>query len=424
MGVTLFILLTSTSIQAASAQETDQGLSEKELKTLALKSGITRVYIQSFTGQRVQDVKQIFLDTITEEPEYTVVELLPDQLENLGVLRVKVLDYNFWEKEERIKDPQMTTPMKLSVDTTNDTLLRRNVLVTVELSFFDALTGTVLLQGLFAQPFQQIYITEEDKKNRPDEKLEMLRNTKLLLYKVLDQMAGVPASKKLYLENGSGFKWYDSLLLRDGNRRIKKGNRLAEAGRFDQAILMWNIVLYEKEEEEPLDVYISNRASVYYNLGLIYHQKKDWWTAASMFSNANRIKQQLKFAQAWGDEIYLWLENQKKTELREESPTIDQMDVDEKMMEKQQPLIKLLESNEDMLLKPRILWPFDQNLKAKVKGTNKNTSSSQMPFNQKLTDYSKIESNNKQNLQNSNDQDDVPVQEQPKLQPVELEPLN
>jgi len=272
-----------------------------------------------------------------------------------------------------------------------------------------------LLKGLFAQPFQQIYVTEDDKKKRPDEKLEMLRNTKLLLFNILDQMAGKPASKKLYLENGKGFGWYNRLLMQNGNRRIKKGNQLAEAGKLDQAILMWNIVLYEKEPEEPIDIYISNRASVFYNLGRVYHQKKDWWKAASMFSKANRIEQRLKYAQAWGDEIYHWLERQKKTGIREKIQLTDKMDADKQIIEKQQPLIKHLESSDDLLLKPRILWPFDQDLKAKVKDTQNNNSSKQMPTSRKLNNRSK--KNAKNNVV-------IPLKEQPKLQPVELEPLN
>ncbi len=336
---------------------------------------IRTIYIQSFTGQKIQTVKEIFSETIEEQDIFTFVELLPDNYIGLKILRIEVTDYAAWESDEEIDTNQNKTE---ETATEKQSLRRRNAIVGINITLFDAESGTLILRKKFSQPFQQIYIGTEAIANMPDQTLELRRLCKILIFKILTAFyQHTDKITDLHFENGFGKDWFSIYIHNLGDTRIKKGNRLAMSGDLEKAMWMWKIILYKPEKDEPLDIYIKNRASAYYNLGIVYHMQKDWWFAAKMFSMANRLQQKLKYAQAWGNNIQMWLDEQRKPSEQVEDEFIaekteEPTDASVKGLLKKKPLgeektniLKYLEQNKQFLLKPRELWPLDPYLKTK-----------------------------------------------------------
>jgi len=148
-------------------------------------------------------------------------------------------------------------------------------------------------------------------------------------------------------------------------RIFRKGIRLAKAGNPEEAIWVWRIVLYHPEPGEAEEIYRHNRASAYYNIGIIKQTQALWWDAAEAFSRANRLHQRLKYAQAWGNAMQHWLETQKQPEA--EKAKIAVVKPAEKALlsiePPPKPALMDIEANTQLLLKPRILWPLEPHLK-------------------------------------------------------------
>lgn len=359
LGCQLLHIFTSTS-------QTSAGNSQQN------SSSIKKIYIQSFTGQNINQVQEVFFDTIKEQDVFEFVELLPSSYEELKILRVEVVDYSIWENEEKI----ITQGNNVDSEKPNNLIIRRNAIVSIKVSLFDAETGQLIIRKLFTQPFQQIYKGKEAIEKRPDKQAELQRLTKILVFKILTTFYHTQKPQEPFaFEQGSGYEWFSSNIQDLGDKRIKKGNRLAQAGDTEKAIWMWKLVIFEPSKEESEEAYLINRAAAYYNLGIIFHQKRDWWFAAKMFSHANRIKQTIKYAQAWGDSMQLWLEEQRGesnkqvkavTEVEKNRPSETErksLVIKDSIEKEKEDLIKSLEKNEQLLLKPRELWPMDPYLK-------------------------------------------------------------
>jgi len=338
----------------------------------AKKNGISRrtgnvVYIQSFTGQEIKEFQEIFFQTVREQNAYTFLELLPDQMAGLSVLRIEVLDHNIWENEEIIP---MFEEDALSKEQTMDIMLRRNAIVRIKVSLFDAATGNVIVRKIISQPFQQVYYGEESINNRPSRKMEFLRLSKLLIFRMMDSFQTDSERNELQrLEEGDADSWIIGMIRNSNSHKIRKANRFAKAGDFDQAVLIWKVVLFSPSKEKHEFAFLKDRASIYYNLGIIFKQQGDLIQAAEMFSRANRLIQKLKYAQAWGETMQQWLQLQKngkkpvKTEEDQEmavQKTLDDFDSTETISSDR---IKYLERNNRLLLNAKDLWPLEPIIK-------------------------------------------------------------
>ena len=327
------------------------------------KSGMSKIYIQNFSGQKVKDVQEIFFKAVKEQSHFTFMELLPDNLEQLGVLRIDVTDFNIWEIDEKASDFNNSQSVSINPD---EPIKRINAIVSLKVNLFEAKTGKLLINRRFSQPFQQIYVGKEMIEKRPDNSIELDRLTKLLIFSMLDSFLSMEEKVTvLQYEKGLGHDWFATKVHNFGHRRIQKGIRLAMAGDLDEAIWIWKIILFSPIKDEPKNIYLHNRASTYYNLGIAYQLNKDWWRAAEMFSHANRIQQKLKYAQAWGNSIQLWLEEQRNPPSKKKASPIVKTEIKKvESDEKAEPMSAIsIEKNDQMLLKPRILWPLDPHLK-------------------------------------------------------------
>lgn len=323
---------------------------------------VRTLYIQSFTGQRKLLVRDILLKALQKHGRFNIVEVLPDSLEHLAVLRVRVQDFSIWENEELTGFPEEGV---LSEEKKAQILMRRNALVSIVLSLFEADTGKPLIQETYSQPFQQIYVGLEIEK-RPTKDQEMLRLVNLLSLKISDSIRPSRQGKILDFEQGKGIGWFSKHIYDFGNRRLIKGNQFASTGDYNSAIWVWKLVLYGPEEGETPETYRINRAGAYFNLGLIYEQDKDWRFAATMFSKANRLEQKTKYAQAWGDNMERWLLEEKKTEIEEKEPKKEKklVDIEQDLLAQKEPaMVKRYEQNMDLLLNARKLWPLESKLK-------------------------------------------------------------
>lgn len=337
---------------------------------------IQQIYIQSFSGPNLRQVQEVFFDTVAQQDQFTFVELLPDDYTNLKILRIDITDYSVWENNEALNLNLDRAERPVAAP---EEVIRRNALVGFRVSLYEAETGKLLLRKPYSQPFQQIYLGEKELESIPDKEEEMKRLTKTLVYKLLSDLQQAnsdPPSREF--EKGYGYDWISNLFYNFGDKRIKKGNRYAKAGEYDQAIWMWQLVLYEPAEDEPIKVYQKNRASAYYNLGVVYQKLGDLLKAAEMFSMANRMKQTLKYAQAWGSTMQTWLEEQKggvrvidqiTLKSRKERDRLQQKPSDKKQALRQaippseEELLKAIERNKQLLLKARELWPLEPALK-------------------------------------------------------------
>jgi len=327
------------------------------------RSKIREIYIQNFSGQKVKEVQEIFFEAAKEQSHFTFMELLPDKLEQLGVLRIDVTDYNIWEIDE--KATELNGSLSGAINP-KESFKRINAIVSLKVSLYEGETGRLLINRRFSQPFQQIYVGKETIENRPDNRIELNRLTKLLIFSMLNSFLALEEKAEVIeYEKGLAHDWFAEKVHNFGNRRIRKGIRLAMADNLDEAIWVWRIILFSHQEDEPDENYLHNRAATYYNLGVAYQMKKDWWNAAEMFSHANRIQQKLKYAQAWGNNIQLWLEEQRNPPLKEKATPVVKTDIKKvELAEKTEPLSAIsIEKNGQMLLKPRILWPLDPHLK-------------------------------------------------------------
>ncbi len=331
-------------------------------------SSIKTIYVQDFTGQSLESVRNVFYEIIEEQDSFSFVELLPESFSELGVLRLEVMDHSIWENEELI--PILEDNI-LSTEKTFSIIRRRNAIVSIKVSLYDAETGKPLVRKVFTQPYQQIYTDEQSIANRPEEHIELHRLTKLLFFRILESFnPDREHNGMVNLEEGEGYDWFSAYIYNLGDRRVKKGNRLAKTGELDQAIWTWKIVLYGATKEEPHDVYVKNRASAFYNLGIVYQQKNDWWLAAKMFAKANRLQQKLKYAQAWGENIQSWLEQQKQPGIaredeQEEQLVVQEMEqITETEMEVRSDMIISLERNQQLMLEERDLFPLDSYIKS------------------------------------------------------------
>ena len=325
---------------------------------------VETIYVQSITGQRLDTVKQIFFQSIGEQKQFSFVELLPEKLNGVAVLRLDILDYAIWENEESIEDE---TDEK---DATPDTIIRRNANVRIKVSLFNAESGEPIIRSIFSQPFQQIYVEDETKQNRAEKELELHRLLNVLLFRILASIyQDQSANDMMEFESGRGYDLISQMVYNLGDQRLKKGIRLAESGEYDQAKWIWQIILYSPAEEEPKDIYIFNRASAYYNIGRLHQRENNWLEAAKMFSFANRLQQKRKYAHAWGESMQAWLEAKKqpapKTAGKSEEMSLAQKrkEIPEDQETGKPEMILDLEINKRLLLKAKELWPLDPDIK-------------------------------------------------------------
>lgn len=335
---------------------------------------IQKVYIQSFTGQNIEQFRTVFFETVQEQNLFILLELLPDDYSGLKILRLEVTDYSLWDHKERLE---------LGIDRGQhsteeaDQVLRRNAIVRFVVSLFEAETGKLLLRKPYSQPFQQVYAGNNEIKNVPEKSLELRRLTKVLVLKLLSDFYQVKYEPlTVELEEGYGRDWISINIFNLGDSRLKKGNRFAQVGEYEQAIWMWQLVLYKANKAEPLDIYRKNRASAYYNLGVVYYKLGDWLKAAEMYSMANRMEQKLKYAQAWGDTMQNWLETQQgegdhvnefakpletKTDFKKATKSSNLKVSSTPVSDAE--MLKSLERNQQLLLNARELWPLEPSLK-------------------------------------------------------------
>lgn len=366
----LFLLLILPGCQLFSLPSTQQASADNQEEP---SSQIDTIYIQSFAGESVSKVQEVFFETVEEQDVFTFVELLPENYINLKILRLEVIDYAIWETEEHLTKETL----KLRPEASDDTQMkRRNAIVSMKISLYEAETGQLLIRKLYSQPFQQIYIGAKSIEERPSKDLELRRLTKILVFNILtDFYRNNNSNIVLDLEKGQGYDWISLNLYNIGDKRITKGNRLAKAGDFQKAIWMWQLVLFRPGKEEPLEVYKLNRAAAYHNLGVVFGHLDDWLMAAKMFSMANRLEQKLKYAQSWGNNMQLWLESQKSQtgqidridELKARRKALalskpDLTDAREKELSKAD-ILGFIERNQQLLLNPKELWPLEPALK-------------------------------------------------------------
>ncbi len=335
---------------------------------------IQKIYIQSFTGQNVKQVQEVFFETAAEQHLFTFIELLPDDYTNLKILRIEVTDYSIWETNEKLDLNFTGGKISSSIP---DQVLRRNAIVGFRVSLYESETGKLLLRKPYSQPFQQIYVGTEEIDKMPEKSQELKRLAKVLVYRLLTDFYQAKVEPlAMELEKGYGYDWISRYIYNLGDNRIKKGNRLADINEYDQAIWMWQLVLYEPDDDEPLDIYKKNRAGAYYNLGVIYQKLGDWLKAADMYSMANRMVQNLKYAQAWGKTMQMWLEARKDKEglvdeispkQAEEEGITKSVQVNQEKSElepvSESDILRSMEKNEQLLLRARELWPLEPALK-------------------------------------------------------------
>ncbi|MDX2469189.1 MAG: hypothetical protein QNL04_01295 [SAR324 cluster bacterium] len=314
---------------------------------------ITTIYVQSLTGENQQEIKDVLFKEI-EARGYKIVDILPDDEKNMGVLRMWVENYSLWENREK--------PVEVDLETDPDKkpkeILRRNALIGVNINLFDGETGTALIRERFSQPFQQIYVGKKDTERRPKEGKELLRLTKILTQKVMERFETSAEDTNFDLERGEAFGWVANEVHDYGDPRVMKGNDYASSGQYQKAKLMWKIVLFAPNNSEPEEVYLINRATAFYNLGQVYHTQGDYLFAAKMFSQANRLQQKLKYAQAWGDNMHAWLDAHLNPQ-RGIAPVIIEKKVIVQVVKAKPPLIQTLESNNKLLLDAKQLWPLE-----------------------------------------------------------------
>ncbi|MBU2514818.1 hypothetical protein KJ966_26140 [bacterium] len=332
---------------------------------------IQKIYIQSFTGPNVAETEKLFFETVEEQEIFTFLDRLPNDYHDLTIMRLEVIDSNIWENEEKLLEYES---LREVVKSSTDTIKRRNAIISIKVSLYEAESGKLLLRKLYSQPFQQIYIGEESINNLMDQKMEIQRLTKLLIYQLLTDIherESEPVEMELEIGQGEGF--ISRYLLNFGEDRIKKGNRFVRSGDYERAKWMWQLVLYKPNKNESLDVYKINRASAYYNLGVVHNKQGKWLEAANMFSLANRLNQKLKYAQAWGNSMQKWLDEHKSASdfvdnLSPSKPEISKGKVQTVQKEtiKLEPVkmndskkLGLLERNDQLLLKARELWPLE-----------------------------------------------------------------
>ncbi|MBU2645931.1 hypothetical protein KKI24_14575 [bacterium] len=362
--VLLALLLTSiSSCQYIPFLKKETPAAKTALPDKTTESRIRKIYIQNFSGQKVKEIQEIFFDAVKEQSYFSFMELLPDDLDQLGVLRIDVTDYNIWEIDEEVTNLKDYPPGAIKP---GETIKRRNAIVSLKVQLFEAESGKLRINRQFSQPFQQIYVGSDAIQNRPDSQIELDRLTKMLIFNMLDSFLTTEEKTiALQYEKGLAYDWFAKNVYNMGNSRIRKGIRFAMADELDEAIWVWKIILFAPEKDEPEMIYLHNRASAFYNLGIAYQLKKDWWNAAEMFSYANRIQQKLKYAQAWGNNMQIWLEEQRHPRPEKKAEPIVKAEVKKvDLKEIERPWeAKNLEKNSQLLLQPRILWPLDPILK-------------------------------------------------------------
>ncbi|OGG97594.1 MAG: hypothetical protein A2508_07860 [Candidatus Lambdaproteobacteria bacterium RIFOXYD12_FULL_49_8] len=328
-------------------------------------NGINTIFVQSFTGENLNEVRTGLYASIREQGKYQIVEILPDSPVKLAVLRIKVEDFSIWDIEEKLDSQDLKQLSEEERKLIPERIVRRNALIGVRLALFDAETGLALVRGRYSQPFQQIYVGQ-DATRMPSESKEMSRLTEILITKILNAFEAKEDDLfgSLPLERGTNWGWYADFINDAGDRRIVKGNEMAQIGQVENAISLWRLVLYGPDTDEPASIYRVNRASAFFNLGVAYNQQQDYLFAAKMFSQANRLSQKLLYAQAWGDNMHAWLDQKnRKTTDEEAQITLPEPPVEVKKSQKQPDFIELLEGNENLLLKAQDLWPLEPIIK-------------------------------------------------------------
>lgn len=356
---------TSESASESAPESAPEGETSR-LDDLKERFGKKGLYIQSITGERMELVRDLFHDIISKQNQFYLVELLPDKLDGLSVLRLEVLDFLFWENEELVP---ILEDNVLSTEKIHNILTRRNAIVRMRVSAFEADTGKPLVRRELSEPFQQIYLASESGVERVDEQLELQRLASMVIINALNLIRYEQyRAEPVVYEEGTGNDWISRNIYNLGDSRIKKGIRYAKAGDYAKAAWLWKIVLYGPAEAESEEVYLINRTGAFYNLGLIYRLQEKWLLAADMFSRANRLNQKLKYANNWAESMQAWREQRKS----DDEPTLltqeSQVLMDSKIVmgskdDMKSELLRNLEINDSLLLNAKDLWPLDPAIK-------------------------------------------------------------
>jgi len=327
---------------------------------------INTLYVQSFTGENLDEVRVGLYNAIRAQGRLKLREILPDDTKGMAVLRIHVDDFAIWDQEENFEQLDLDRYDKSAKTLVPAKIIRRNALVGVQLSLFDAESGLPLVRGRYSQPFQQIYAGKAIQ-DMPRSSVEMERLTQILITKILKAFNSSSSNQfvNLDLERGTSWGWFAQNIHDLGDSRIAKGIKMAKSGHLDEAVSLWKLVLFSQKLDEPEAIYRVNRASSFYNLGVVYQMQGDHLFAAKMFSQANRLKQTLRYAQAWGDNMHAWI-NEENKQVRQFSPDIEAFGSkkDKVKPKKIKPdVVLLLETNPSLLLKAQQLWPLEPVIK-------------------------------------------------------------
>lgn len=366
----IFITMTSSGCHTIDRMlEYNAKSSSSKKETVSHLTPKKTFYIQSFTGQNTDLFRTIFYQLAREQSGVQLTELLPENLTNIGIVRLKVLKYLIWENKEPV--PAQFGEEKR--DNSSKYIIRRNALVSIRLSLFEADTGKRIINRNFSQPFQQIYYNEQSQKNRRSETEELSRLTHILMQRVTAVILSSGKEDEYPFEQGLSHGLLAETFVNKGDSRIKKGVKQAQSGFNEKALLIWKLSIFEPDETAPNDINQKNKASAYYNIGVLHTRQQKWLDAADKFSQANRLNPTLRYAQAWGSSMHNWMMSQKETRkkvkkvkpaVKKKPPLLPSPAIHEKKSkQKKDKTVIPIEENQQLLLNPQLLWPLDPVIK-------------------------------------------------------------
>lgn len=355
------------------------------------------LYLYSFNGKKAEYLRPFFLEALENLGVFDITETEPDEKEETAGIIISIDDYFIDEKKEIYSDVDLIGNLPVPAFKHKRELIRRNAQIVGTIIIKQSVYGAEIFRKKFIQAYQQIYVDEETKENRPIPAVEMERLSKLAMTRVAQLLDYRSQNIVIPLEKGEKNYWG---LFSVSNPRIIKGINYARDNKLDDAMLLWKTVLFEEEPNEDAsdqakELYKKNRVAAYYNIGQIYRAQEKWLDAAIMFSKANRLRQKIRYAQAWADCLTNW-----KFELLEKSKKRERLQKGHVFLEE-----KKIEQIDELLLKRTKLWPFesfqeDQPLKTKTRNeterTNVNRKSDDVQHTEKKKQNSVVEPNPKQ----------------------------
>ncbi|KAK3603991.1 hypothetical protein CHS0354_026787 [Potamilus streckersoni] len=278
-------------------------------------SGITDLYIESFTGRDSVRLLPIFLSEINKRGVHRLLDRLPaERSKSVGIVRVSVEEVIFTENEIRSRAPEAMTQDLLNKE--GDTLtidledvpiaVRVNSSVSVKFSVRRYTDSILLYENVIGRSFQQVYRNVLEIGERPDADFETDRLSRLIFSAFADKIDSVTTTRSIAFEKGIAYNLdYRDTLAIEGNAIMVKGLRYAEVRNWNLAILTWMVVAYEPDKADTAENYLKNRASAFFNIGQVYMYNQEWENAARMFAEANLSYPRLHYAQFWSDMIIM-----------------------------------------------------------------------------------------------------------------------